>query len=112
MVKYLTFLLSSILLYVYAPSSMDKEYMFIEVVLSLFFTINFFIKTRKNSRMGAFSHSHIFIVIFLIVFYQYYIDYILGFIDTSEKRTWINTSIVAKSLGVVQYRNFFISFRI
>lgn len=100
MVKYLTFLLSSILLYVYAPSSMDKDYMFIEVVLSLFFTINFFIKTRKNSRMGAFSHSHIFIVIFLIVFYQLYIDYILGFIDTSEKRTWINTSIVAKSLGL------------
>lgn len=100
MIKYIIFLISSIIFYIYAPSSMNKEYMFIEVALSLFFTINFFIKTRKNSRMGVFSHSHIFIVIFLIVFYQFYIDYILGFIDTSEKRTWINTSIVAKSLGL------------
>lgn len=59
--------------------------MFIEVALLLFFTINFFVKNRKNSRMGVFSHSYFFIVIFLIVFYQFYIDYILGFIDTSEK---------------------------
>lgn len=100
MVKYLIFLLSSILLYIYAPSSMDKEYMLIEVALSLCFTINFLIKNKKNCRLGVFSHSNIFIVVFLIVFYQFYIDYILGFIDTSEKRTWINASIVAKSLGM------------
>ena len=74
--------------------------MLIEVVLSLFFTINFLINNRKNCRLGVFSHSIIFIVVFLIVFYQFYIDYILGFIDTSEKTTWINTSIVAKSLGM------------
>ena len=100
MAKYLLFLLSSIFLYKYAPSSMNKEYMLLEVAISLFFTIIFFIETRKNCRMGVFSHSHIFVIVFFVIFYQSYIDYILGFIDTSEKKIWINISIVAKSLGL------------
>ena len=100
MAKYLLFLLSSIFLYKYAPSSMNKEYMLLEVAISLFFTIIFFIETRKNCRMGVFSHSHIFVIVFFVIFYQSYIDYILGFIDTSEKNIWINISIVAKSLGL------------
>ena len=79
---------------------MNREYMFVEVAILLFFTISFFIKTRNNSRMGVFSHSHIFVVIFVIIFYQFYIDYILGFIDSSEKKIWINTSVVVKSLGL------------
>ena len=98
MIKYIIFLISSIVLYIYAPSSMNREYMFVEVAILLFFTISFFIKTRNNSRMGVFSHSHIFVVIFVIIFYQFYIDYILGFIDSSEKKIWINTSVVVKSL--------------
>ena len=100
MIKYIIFLISSIVLYMYAPSSMNREYMFVEVAILLFFTISFFIKTRNNSRMGVFSHSHIFVVIFVIIFYQFYIDYILGFIDSSEKKIWINTFVVAKSLGL------------
>lgn len=100
MIKYIIFLISSIVLYIYAPSSMNREYMFVEVAILLFFTISFFIKTRNNSRMGVFSHSHIFVVIFVIIFYQFYIDYILGFIDSSEKKIWINTSVVVKSLGL------------
>ena len=100
MAKYLLFLLSSIFLYKYAPSSMNKEYMLLEVAISLFFTIIFFIETRKNCRMGVFSHSHIFVIVFFVIFYQSYMDYILGFIDTSEKNIWINISIVAKSLGL------------
>lgn len=79
---------------------MNREYMFVEVAILLFFTISFFIKTRNNSRMGVFSHSHIFVMIFVIIFYQFYIDYILGFIDSSEKKIWINTFVVAKSLGL------------
>lgn len=100
MIKYIIFLISSIVLYIYAPSSMNREYMFVEVAILLFFTISFIIKTRNNSRMGVFSHSHIFVVIFVIIFYQFYIDYILGFIDSSEKKIWINTSVVVKSLGL------------
>ena len=77
---------------------MNREYRFVEVAILVFFTISFFIKTRNNSRMGVFSHSHIFVVIFVIIFYQFYIDYILGFIDSSEKKIWLNTFVVSTSL--------------
>lgn len=100
MTKYLLFLIGSIVSFLYAPSYMEKEYMTIGVVFSLFFTINFLMTNRKNCRMGFFRHSNIFIVVFLIVFYQFYIDYILGFIDSSEIMIWINTSVVPKSLGM------------
>lgn len=98
--KYLIFLLCSIVLYVLAPNTMDREYMTIEVVLSLVFCVSFLFSNRKNSSMSFFRHSNVFIVVFLIVFYQYYIDYIIGFIDASQEGLWINQAVVAKALAI------------
>ena len=98
MFPYIIFIAYSVVLYFIAPTEMDRGFMALGIVPTIGFCIHFFRTNIDNNCLGFFRHSNIFVLIYLVVFYQCYIDYLLGFIDNTEIRIWINTSIVPRAL--------------
>ena len=101
---YLVCLLISIVLYFHAPTSMSRPFMTTCVLLALAQTVWFVYATNKvgQYRLGKilFRHSVVFVGIFLIVFYQYDIDYILGLTDNFNPFIWYDTKVVCKCLTI------------
>lgn len=102
----IVFFLISLGFYLNAPETMDKTFMSANIILMLSALAYYIYYVRCNSpkalKQVHFRHSIFFIVGYLIVFYQRDIDYILGFLDDSEKyhMIWIDTTAVAKSLAL------------
>lgn len=80
---------------------MNKTYMGCCLLISLM-AIIVHVKNNKDNQpiLGKIHlrHSIIFIAAFVIVFFQCDIDYVLGIIDKSETNTWVDTTVVAKTL--------------
>lgn len=95
---YLVLLIVEIFLYNDAPNNMDKSFMAMLLLLAIAQYVRFFIKNKKQLRSILIRHSIIFLLCYFVVFYQCYIDYIVGLIDSTEKELWIDTSIVCKSM--------------
>lgn len=89
-------------MYLQAPQSMDKMFMGGCLVLSAFSLIVYFYSEKKNDRFKLapqlLRHSVLFIILYVIVFFQVDIDYVLGIIGTDNSRLWIENRIVAKAL--------------
>ena len=82
MVKYIIFLIVSLVMYYQAPQIMDKT--FISVALVIAFTSFFLFFGDGNSKKHFLNkiylrHSIIFVACFMIVFYQCDLDFVLGF---------------------------------
>lgn len=81
-------------------NSMDKGVMLFLLVVVIF-SLLFFANRKENeiSLKGQFlKHSSLAILGILIVHFQYYIDFLLGNITTSELYIWVNIDIVVKSM--------------
>lgn len=100
----LQYILLCISLYMYfdAPERMNKDFMILGVLIALTSVIKL-IKTREKQtalKQQYMRHSYVFIVGFIIVFYQFYIDYIIGLVDEDLKFIWIDSRYVCKSLAL------------
>lgn len=104
MILQLLFLFISVWMYLQAPQSMDKTFMGGCLLLSAFSLIVYFYSEKKNDRFNLspqlLRHSVFFIILYVIVFFQVDIDYILGIIGTDNSRLWIDNRIVAKALAL------------
>lgn len=95
---YLVLLIFEFFLYNDAPNNMDKSFMAMFLLLAIAQYVRFFIKNKKQLKSILIRHSFIFLLCYFVVFYQCYMDYIVGLIDSTEKNLWIDTSIVCKSM--------------
>jgi len=92
------------------PMGMDKEFITITLFVVLFLMVLFFTNKEKNNNLKKqyIKHSYIFLLGYLIVHFQYYIDYVLG--NTTENNLYIwynvtysNKSIILCVLGLVSF---------
>ena len=96
----LTFLFLLIAFYAIVPKTMDIEIMSIVLTIIAFSTVLFLTKKEQVYELkGQFlKHSYLFIFGFLIVHFQLYLDFALGYIDRSISFIWVNQSVVLKSM--------------
>lgn len=87
---------------IYAPASMSHTTVFYVLCYNLFILIAFFSLKEKvlDLKSKLLKHSNLFLVGFVIVFFQYHIDYYLGNLDQSLTFIWVNPEIVMKSLFI------------
>lgn len=87
-------------MYFNAPEFMDKGFMLLGLFVA-FSSVVALIKSREKQvdfKGQYLRHSSLFIIGFIIVFYQYYIDYVIGLLDDSLKFIWIDSGYVCKAL--------------
>ncbi|MFV0221279.1 O-antigen polysaccharide polymerase Wzy family protein [Empedobacter falsenii] len=86
----------------YMPTYMDKTYMGGLLILVLGIIISFFSIKEKhiNLRNQLIKHSSLFLIGFLIVHFQYYVDFVLGNSTYTDFKIWYDSSIVVKSLTI------------
>jgi hypothetical protein len=79
---------------------MDKNLMTGLLFLVLSILVVFYGRKETNHYLkGNFlNHSNLFLLGYTIVFFQYYIDYVLGNVSDSEMRIWVDKTIVVKSM--------------
>lgn len=104
MIVYIISLLLSVVLYFYAPKSMDVSYMSVCLIISLL-EITFFLFYIDKGNSEKFKkiylrHSIIFIFCFSIVFFQCDLDYVLGLGDPNDYRLWYTGTAVCKALAL------------
>ena len=97
-------LIAAYCLYLNSPTNMDKQFMTICLLL-VGINLTFFMLQRhrgaaKQLKGIYFRHTLIFIVCFLIVFFQCDLDYIIGLSDETDKLIWTDTSVVCKSVSL------------
>lgn len=104
MILQLLLLLISVWMYLQAPRTMDKMFMGGCLVLSAFSLIAYFYNEKTNDRFNLGSqllrHSVFFVILYVIVFYQVDIDFVLGIVGNDSSRLWIDNRIVAKALAL------------
>lgn len=103
MVKYLIIFVLDVLLFLFSPVDMDKQYMslvlfIVALTLLLFFSDKSIVS--YNLRGNYLRHSVFFIICFVIVFFQCDLDYVLGIIDDTNIQLWYDTTVVCKSLTI------------
>tara|TARA_R110002050_G_scaffold300443_1_gene469814 strand:- start:23 stop:1459 length:1437 start_codon:yes stop_codon:yes gene_type:complete len=82
------------------PNIMDSDVMLVILIVLLLSTILFFTRNEKiNALKGQFlKHSNLVVLGLLIVHFQMYADFILGYTGMSDSFIWVNESIVIKSM--------------
>lgn len=90
------------LLFFSAPNSMERFYMLVCILIVFTQIIIFFAfgSKRKSYKLKKIylRHMPIFVMCFVVVFFQNDIDYILGLKDGSENNIWIDSTVVCKAL--------------
>lgn len=93
--------LVSLFMYFNAPRSINEKFMvecFAVALLSII--LYFFFKKKPKNRLIV-SHSLLFTIAFVVVFYQFDIDYVLGLVDMTlgtNKLTIYNDTVVCRAL--------------
>ena len=84
----------------YSTEIINKEHVAILLTIALLSVVSFFLKKEPNSKLKKqyFKHSVFFLIGYLIVHFQYPLDYLVGNIS-NDKFIWINQRIVVKSLS-------------
>lgn len=88
-------------MYSHAPTYINEHFMincFGIALLSIF--LYFFFKKKRENNM-IITHSILFTIAYVVVFYQFDIDYVLGFVDMTlgtNKLTIYNDSVVCRAL--------------
>lgn len=83
-----------------APLAMDKEVMIILLGVIFISVLFFGLRNEKEPLLkGQFlKHSTLALLGIIIVHFQYYVDYLLGNITSSDLFIWVNTTIVVKGM--------------
>ncbi len=86
--------------YFTTPLYMDREVMLLLLFIIFISLLTFFLrKENENALKGQFlKHSTLALLGILIVHFQYYIDFLLGNISSSDLFIWVNNNIVIKSM--------------
>lgn len=103
MVVQLFFIIVSLYAYSLAPSTMDMLFMAAMIATALLsITFNYYKAKDFDIKKQYLRHSVIFIISYIVVFYQYNIDYLLGFVEVNERTSliWYDTTVVCKSLAM------------
>lgn len=100
---YFIFLVITISLYFSETLTMDRSIMLFLLGFVLFSLIIFVIKKENNKNLQGqvLKHSYLFLIGYLIVSFQFYIDFIIYNIDENYQEIWVNRSIVVKSMVIV-----------
>lgn len=88
-------------MYSHAPTYINEHFMIncYGIALLSIFLYFFFKKKRENNMI--ITHSILFTIAYVVVFYQFDIDYVLGFVDMTlgtNKLTIYNDSVVCRAL--------------
>lgn len=91
----------SLLCYNTAPMVMDYEFMFFQIVLMVLLVGSFATaKDLSSIKMYPIRHSTVFLIGFLIVYYQCDIDFLFGNLDETRNYVWVDTTAVCKALSL------------
>lgn len=117
MIRKLLYIIVLVLLIIYYPlasEGMSKEVIFSLLILAGILILDFIQKVDKFKDLKGyfFKHSTLFIFGFIIVHFQYLIDYLLGNTLMEDKNIWVNTSVVVKSLvlSIIALISFFLGY--
>lgn len=115
---YFILIIISAYLYMSAPPYMSRGYELICMIIAavgIFAHFRIEINQKINNLNKIYlRHSVFFILCFSIVFFQYHIDYILGFVDDDLQKIWIDTKYVSKALSItiLVLNSFFLGYHI
>lgn len=100
---YFIFFVITISLYFSDAPIMDRSIMLFLLGFVLFSLIIFVTKKENNKNLQGqlLKHSYLFLIGYLIVSFQFYIDFIIYNIDENYQEIWVNRSIVVKSMAIV-----------
>ncbi|WP_313382265.1 O-antigen polysaccharide polymerase Wzy [Proteiniphilum saccharofermentans] len=86
--------------YIYLPNTMDKGVMILLLSIVALVLVLFFIHKEGLFvlRKNYFRNSILFIIGYVIVHFQYPLDYVLGNVSADNFFIWINRTIVVKSM--------------
>lgn len=93
-------IISLLFFYPYLPEYMDRWIMTLFLVIGFVVLILFFYRKEHilTLRKHYLIHSFLFLLGYIIVHFQYPLDYVLGNVSESNFFIWVNKSIVVKSL--------------
>lgn len=85
-----------------SPPYLDSGSISLLLCIALVSIIIFFSKKEDNSNLKKqyLKHSTLVIIGYIIVHFQYHIDYLLGYVSDSYPYIWVNNRIVVKALSV------------
>lgn len=97
------FILVVVSLYMYgnAPKSIDEKYMVECFIVALLSILQYFFFKKKPKNRLIITHSLLFTIAFVAVFYQFDIDYVLGLVDMTldpNKLTVYSDTVVCRAL--------------
>lgn len=103
-------------LYSYPFFDMDRSIMTIFISYVIFIILFFILRKEDVSNLDGqmVKHSSIFLLGFIIVHFQFYLDFVLGFLSKSDFRIWIEHKVVLKSfiLSICGLLSFLIGYEI
>ena len=103
-------------LYSYPFLDMDKSVMTVLISYVIFIILIFILRKEDVPNLDGqlVRHSSIFLLGFIIVHFQFYLDFVLGFLLKSDYRVWIEHKVVLKSfiLSICGLLSFFIGYEI
>ena len=96
-------LITSFYCYTIAPVTMDRTFMAYMIVVAFGSILNCYCIKENNYYIKGqhFRHSFVFLLGYIIVFYQYIIDYVLYYIEKPEdvpSLIWYDQTVVCQSL--------------
>lgn len=93
-------LLTLVIYYNYVPDVMDRKVMILILLLVGVSLLSFSLHKESEEKLkGQFLKHSIFIILgFIIVHFQFYLDYIVGNLSENDIKIWINTKIVNKTM--------------
>lgn len=84
-----------------APVVMSYEFIFFQIIIMIIQVSCFaFAKDLSSIKRYPIRHSTVFLIGFLIVYYQCDIDFLLGNIDETLNYVWVDTTAVCKALSL------------
>lgn len=117
MFKILSYIFLTLILVVFYSAvsvTMDQSIMAVLISVMILSLIAFIYKKESNSNLKGqfFKHSSFFILGFLIVHFQYYLDFLLGNVSSDNVYIWINKNVVVKGmvLSLIGLLSFFIGY--
>jgi len=100
MAMYFILFIVYIYIYILVPVEMSRLSIGIMILIPSIAILFYFLNTanKEDANKYYLNFSLLFLFGYIIVHFQYYFDYILGYIDDSYLFIWINPAIVTKSL--------------
>ena len=91
-------LIISIKLYIDAPFDIEREFFTYNLIVAFVALLIFMIKKKKID--NPLIHSNLFLLGYIIIYYQYNIDYVIDFIDDRELTRWADSYAASQSIAI------------